>query len=100
CGADLEHRAGRGLQQPADDRQQGRFAATGRADQGHDLARANGQIDVVEHGQLIIAVADAVEFELHRFAHACWSVALPAGNAAPAYLPGAVMVSTNWVSMN
>ena len=48
-------RAGRGLDQAGDDAQQGGFARAGAAEQADDLAFADGQVDIVEHQDLIAA---------------------------------------------
>ena len=41
---------------PGDDAQQGRLAGAGAAEQADDLAGVDGQIDVVEHQQILAAV--------------------------------------------
>ena len=45
AGAVDRHGARRRLDEPADDAQQRRLAAAGRAEHGHDLARLDGEVD-------------------------------------------------------
>ena len=47
----IEDFAVRRLDEAGDDAQDGRFAAAGRAEQGHDLVGPDGEVDVLQHAQ-------------------------------------------------
>ncbi|MEY9542881.1 hypothetical protein ABIE85_005941 [Bradyrhizobium diazoefficiens] len=67
-------RAGGRLQQPAEDRQQRALAAAGRTDDRDHLAGADGEGDVVEHGEVAEAVGDVVGDQVHAVSSIRFSV--------------------------
>ena len=54
------------LQQPVEDVHQGRLAGAVLAEQGVDLARLDGEVDVVVGDQVAEALGDAAQFESQR----------------------------------
>ena len=54
------------LEQPVEDVHQGRLAGAVLAEQGVDLARLDGQVDVVVGDQVTEALGDAAQFESQR----------------------------------
>ena len=55
-----------GIFQPGDDAQQRRLARAGGAEQGHELAGPDAEIDAVERGEIAEALDDAFQLDTHR----------------------------------
>ena len=64
--AEIIHHARGGLVESGDRAQQRRFAGTGAPQQPHDLARAQREIDVLEHQELVpVGLAEGLAATLH-----------------------------------
>ena len=61
-----QHLAGVERQQPVDAAQQRRLAAAGRPDDGDDLALTDVEVDVAEHFERAVALAEALDADARR----------------------------------
>lgn len=59
------HLAGERGQQPGGDAARGGLSGTVRAEEGEDLAWADGEVDAVEDGGSVVSGVDGAEFEGH-----------------------------------